>query len=200
MSQLSGHHGYRESVTAWLAAHQSYEEKLQAELDTSPGEPEKVGALTVAACGALSAAVALAWVGRWMGDAKADELAGLMRHYTSNGGDDYTLFNDDFDGVAPGEAASKDGSWEPDWTIRPGFHLQEWLVENDVTVRQFTQRSQLDYRDVQGVLDGSRRINKQIATGLNRVTGITENFWLRAETKYRRDLAHGRIDATDRPE
>lgn len=199
MPQPNGSFNYRDSVASWLAAYRVHEDKLQAELDTAPGEPETVGLLTVAACGAVSAAVALAWVGRWMGEDKATELAQLMRHYTSNGGDDYTLFNDSFDGVASGEAATESATWQPDWTIRPGGHLQEWLDENDVSVHQFVGRSQLDYQAVMGVLSGSRRINGAIAAGLNRVTGIPESFWLQAETKYRRDLAHGLVDVTDTP-
>lgn len=196
MSPSTGAADYRQSVTSWLSAYKLYEETLQAELDKKPDGSSTVGLLTIACCGAVSSAVALAWVGRWMGEAKANELASIMRFYTDNGGDDFTLFNDEFDGVAVGEA-SKERGWEPNWTIRPGSYLQEWLDQNDVSVNQFVQRSGLSYHSVNGVLDGSRRINKTVATGLTQVTGIAESFWLRAETKYRRDLAHGLVDASD---
>ena len=196
MPSLTGPCDYRDSVASWLSTYKLHDGKLQAELDTSPGEPDTVGALTLACSGAVSAAVALAWVGRWMGPDKANELAGLMQHYASNGGDDYTLFNDSLDGVAPGEASVQQDPWEPNWTIRPGAHLQEWLDQHEVSVNQFVSRSGLGYHVVSGVLDGSRRINKAVAAALTQVTGIAECFWLQAETNYRRDLDIGLVDAT----
>jgi plasmid maintenance system antidote protein VapI len=87
--------------------------------------------------------------------------------------------------------------WDPDWTIRPGVTLEDWLDENHISVRVAAKMCRLSRERISGILDGSREITATDAAHLELGTLIPASLWLRLEQRYRADLAAGKPDASD---
>jgi HTH-type transcriptional regulator/antitoxin HigA len=86
--------------------------------------------------------------------------------------------------------------FDPDWTVKPGETLREWIEENGLTVRSTaTACAHMDPAVVQGIIDGRRKITRVYAAKLQHGTGIPARLWLNLERAYRADLAAGKIDA-----
>lgn len=92
----------------------------------------------------------------------------------------------------------------PDWTMRPGVHLQEMLdyagLHGRSGIRYLKKATGLDEGTVIGVLYGTVEIDDDIAARL--ATGaqplaVSKQFWLNLEQNYRDALARGASDLSD---
>lgn len=85
-------------------------------------------------------------------------------------------------------------SFDPDWTIKPGETLREWIEENGLTVRSTAVAcGRMDPMRLQGILDG-KAITQEDAERLAHGTGIPARLWRALERRYRADLRAGRKD------
>lgn len=92
-------------------------------------------------------------------------------------------------------------AWDPDWCMRPGVHLQDWMDENGMGKMPGVLGmacGRVPEEIILGVLDGSVEINPKIAACLERGTMIPARLWLRLEEQYRAALAAGKKDVSDR--
>lgn len=80
-------------------------------------------------------------------------------------------------------------AFKPDWTVRPGETLEDALIERDMNYEQLAAQMGRSVSEVLHVLTGESRITQTFAIDLERVLGITAEFWLRLEALYRADLA-----------
>lgn len=82
--------------------------------------------------------------------------------------------------------------FDPDWTIAPGATLQE-----ELTARKMTQQDLADDMDrppqaINEIIKGKKAITYQTALQLEKALGISAEFWMNLETRYRLDLLRGR--------
>lgn len=93
--------------------------------------------------------------------------------------------------------------FNPDWTIAPAAHLQEWLDEHGMSVEAFVaacpgvgddvrEDAEVMVRDVLAC----RPYGGVTAKLLEQGTGVSARFWLNLETNYRDGLARGLKDVT----
>lgn len=82
--------------------------------------------------------------------------------------------------------------WDPDWVMKPGEHLQEWMDEDGITMLAAASVCGLSVDTIFGVLDASVQITPSVAKGLERGTNIPEGMWLNLERIYREGLAAGK--------
>lgn len=86
--------------------------------------------------------------------------------------------------------------FDPDWTIKPGATLAEWIEENGLSVRSTaTICGRMEPERLQRIIDGRQRITKADAARLQAGTQIPATLWLNLERRYRADLRAGKIDA-----
>jgi plasmid maintenance system antidote protein VapI len=88
--------------------------------------------------------------------------------------------------------------FKPDWTIRPGVLLGLELEERGVTPTEAAAAARLPVDVVAGVIDGTRRIEEEIAKGLGVALGISGRFWLNGQALYDEALARGAMDMSDK--
>lgn len=84
--------------------------------------------------------------------------------------------------------------FDPDWVVKPGATLQEWIEENGLSERVTANLCGIELRDFQGILSGRRRITKPVAAKLAQGTQIPAKLWLNLERAYRAGLAAGEHD------
>jgi HTH-type transcriptional regulator/antitoxin HigA len=77
---------------------------------------------------------------------------------------------------------------DTDWAVPPGETLQELLEERGMSQRELARRTGLSPKHVNKLLQGLVPLSADVAMRLERVTGVTANFWNRREANYRSDL------------
>ncbi|MGH3164489.1 MAG: helix-turn-helix domain-containing protein [Trebonia sp.] len=77
---------------------------------------------------------------------------------------------------------------ETDWTLPPGDTLLELLEERGMSQRDLARRTGLSPKHVNKLLHGLVPLSADVAVRLERVTGLSANFWNRREANYRSDL------------
>jgi HTH-type transcriptional regulator/antitoxin HigA len=77
---------------------------------------------------------------------------------------------------------------DTDWAVAPGETLQELLEERGMSQRELARRTGLSPKHVNKLLQGLVPLSAEVAMRLERVTGVTANFWNRLEANYRSDL------------
>jgi HTH-type transcriptional regulator / antitoxin HigA len=84
-------------------------------------------------------------------------------------------------------------NFDPDWTISPGETLREWMEENGLPLKATaTACGRMDPKQLQGILDGKRKITTVAACKLQQGTGIPARLWLNLERQFRQGLAEGK--------
>lgn len=83
--------------------------------------------------------------------------------------------------------------FDPDWCIRPGVHLREFMEESNLSSRIVASVCGTTPEVIDGILDGTERITAKISDGLSRL-GISSTFWLNLERIYRDGLERGKTD------
>ena len=90
-------------------------------------------------------------------------------------------------------------TWDPDWVISPGETLREWIQENGFVLGDrllvkpvATACGRMDPKQLQGILDGKRKISAVAAAKLQAGTGISASLWINLERAFRQGLAEGK--------
>ena len=78
--------------------------------------------------------------------------------------------------------------YEPDVIYPPGETLTEWLDEHGMTQAGLATRTGLSTKHVNQIVKGAAPITTETALGLERVTGVSSDFWNRLEISYRSHL------------
>lgn len=73
------------------------------------------------------------------------------------------------------------------YTVSPGEFIGEWLQENDVSQRQLALRMGVSPKHVSSLVNGGS-LSPDSALKLERVTGMSSSFLLRAEATFRTEL------------
>lgn len=87
-------------------------------------------------------------------------------------------------------------AFDPDWVVRPGATLQEWMDVAGVEMVDLASVSGLRAMTVYGILHGTVEITPTVAEGLERGTHISVDMWLNLERIYRAGLAAGKSDVS----
>jgi len=82
----------------------------------------------------------------------------------------------------------------PDWVIKPGETLMDWMTEGRVHPITMSGICGLPVDAIEGIIDGSVEITPEIAEGLFRGTKISAQLWLNLEKAYRDGLAAGKSE------
>lgn len=83
-------------------------------------------------------------------------------------------------------------SFDPDWTVPPGWILEEWLDWHGVSVEEFSVAAEIPVATVRAVLVGEQVLDAVLIASTARVTGINTRFWGACERLYRDALAAGK--------
>lgn len=87
------------------------------------------------------------------------------------------------------EHAEYEDLFEPDWTVPPGETIVELMQERDVTPEGLARKMLEPLNFVVGLLSGERPITMAVALDLEEIFGVSVDFWLNLEQRYREDLA-----------
>jgi len=88
-------------------------------------------------------------------------------------------------------------AFDPDWCIRPGETLREWMDDQRLTPKTIgVMCGRMPEEWIDGILAGTRRITPNIADGLELGTSIPARLWLRLEAHYRAGLKAGKKEVT----
>jgi plasmid maintenance system antidote protein VapI len=86
-----------------------------------------------------------------------------------------------------------DTAYDPDWVIKPGETIQDYIDEMGGSVDALAGAAGLSVSELQGVIDGAP-LTSAIADCLYGATGISAQFWLTLEERYREGLAEGKVE------
>ena len=71
-----------------------------------------------------------------------------------------------------------------------GKIIKEYLDENDISQKEFHERTGLSERHISSVLNGNSRVTEDFALKLEKViTEVPASYWLNYEAKYREQVA-----------
>lgn len=88
-------------------------------------------------------------------------------------------------------------AFDPDWVIRPGETLAEWIEENGLGVRSAaTACGRMDPDRMRRIIDGKQKLTRDDAARLAAGTGIPASLWLNLERTYRAGLKAGKVDTS----
>lgn len=76
----------------------------------------------------------------------------------------------------------------PDWASPPGDTICSIIKERKISLRKLSHMMSIPYKDVCGLLNGTKVIDKNIAFKLSSILGASPGFWLRRDETYRKDL------------
>ena len=74
------------------------------------------------------------------------------------------------------------------WAIPPEGTIKGLLEDRNISFASFVLQSGLSHQEAKRLLNGSLRINNNIALVLEKVFGVDHNFWLNLENIYKEDL------------
>jgi HTH-type transcriptional regulator / antitoxin HigA len=79
-------------------------------------------------------------------------------------------------------------NFEPDWFSPPGETVARKLKASGRPLDDFAFEMDLKEEHVQHLFDGQLEITEHIARRLEKILGVSANFWLTREAHYRRDM------------
>jgi plasmid maintenance system antidote protein VapI len=86
---------------------------------------------------------------------------------------------------------SETNTFNPNWVSAPGDTIADILTERGITTHVFAQAIQLSLDDTNKLLEGDHLIDDQLAQTLGTYFGISTQFWINREKRYRDGLAKG---------
>lgn len=91
---------------------------------------------------------------------------------------------------------ANDSSFSPDWVSPPGDTIAAILKKRAVTENDFANQIGRPFDDVVALIRGYAPIDAELARELATALGSTEQFWIRREARYRRDLERLRRESS----
>jgi addiction module HigA family antidote len=80
-------------------------------------------------------------------------------------------------------------AFEPDYISPPGGTLADLLEQAGMTQTELAQRLGVSLKHVNQIVKGAASISAELSLGLEKVFGVSADFWLNRESLYRADLA-----------
>ena len=85
--------------------------------------------------------------------------------------------------------SGKKYEYQPDYAIPPGETLQEILEAQGMSQKDLARRTGLATKTINEIIKGKAPISRDTALALQKVLGVTANFWNNLERQYRDALA-----------
>lgn len=82
--------------------------------------------------------------------------------------------------------------WDPDWVVKPGDFLKDWIDENGMTATAVATVCDLPIETITGLLDGSVAIDAGTAGRLADGTNIPVGLWLNLQRIFNEGVAAGK--------
>jgi len=79
-------------------------------------------------------------------------------------------------------------SFNPDWLSPPGDSINDLLEQRQISLIEFARKLGEDSLRTAMLIDGSREIDQETASTLEKSLGMHESFWLRREASYRAEV------------
>lgn len=80
--------------------------------------------------------------------------------------------------------------YNPDYVSPPGETLLELIAERSISQMALAQRMERPKQIIADIIQGKAAITPEIALQLERVLGVSANFWMSREQHYRQHQAH----------
>jgi addiction module HigA family antidote len=74
--------------------------------------------------------------------------------------------------------------FKPDYRVPPGETLLETMESLKISCTEMAERTGLEVALIEGILVGNRAITNEAAMALERVLGVSVDFWNRLEENY----------------
>lgn len=74
-----------------------------------------------------------------------------------------------------------------DYAVAPHEYIEEWLEDEDVSQAELARRMGVSPKHVSKIMDGAT-LTVDVALKLEKVTGISSEFWIKVEGRYRSEL------------
>lgn len=78
--------------------------------------------------------------------------------------------------------------FQPDYATPPGWTLEEWLNDNQLTAQKFAETSGIPARNIKRLIAGKKKLSASDANKLEAATSISANLWNEMERIYREAL------------
>ena len=88
----------------------------------------------------------------------------------------------------------------PDWVSPPADTITDLLKEENLSLKEFTQRMSCTSHFTSKLINGSIAITPQIAEKLEIILGSSKTFWMNRESQYREHFARLQSEAKERKE
>lgn len=91
-------------------------------------------------------------------------------------------------------------TFDPDWVVAPGETLADVMDERGFDVSEYAQGDGewlfgITHEQMRGLVAGDEPIDDELASKLERLTGVSARMWLALERNYRVGLAAGKTRA-----
>jgi HTH-type transcriptional regulator/antitoxin HigA len=83
--------------------------------------------------------------------------------------------------------------YQPDTITPPGETLAELLEERGITEEDLAQRLGSSVEAIRTIIDGHTSIDVEMAEQLEKIVGVSAEYWLNHEAKYRASLLHKEV-------
>jgi HTH-type transcriptional regulator/antitoxin HigA len=84
---------------------------------------------------------------------------------------------------------SSEQAFQPDYFSPPGDTVADLLEQVGMTQRELAQRLGVSLKHANQVVKGAASISAELALGLEKVFGVSADFWLNRESLYRTEIA-----------
>ncbi len=77
--------------------------------------------------------------------------------------------------------------------FHPGYYLQEWLEEKNMSVEEFADKTNISVEDVKAIIVGDKLMKGLERIEISDATGISTNTWQNLETAFLRGVYSLRV-------
>lgn len=78
--------------------------------------------------------------------------------------------------------------FQPNYAIPPAETVMEVFDDRNITLESFSASSGIEYSKLEGIVNATEPISKEIAEELEKATGVVSTFWVNLENNYRSTL------------
>ena len=79
----------------------------------------------------------------------------------------------------------KQDAYSPDYAVPPGETLSETIDALSMTREELADRTGLDKKTIDRIIDGTHILSPEVADRLEKVTGVPARIWNNLERRYR---------------
>ena len=77
--------------------------------------------------------------------------------------------------------------------FHPGYYLQEWLEEKNMSVEEFADKTNISSEDIKAIIAGDKLMTDLEKAAVSEITGISVAFWQNIEMEFLKEVYSLRV-------